>query len=133
VPVAGSAYTFSYATFGELVAWVVGWDLVLELALAAGVVAKGWSAYLAQFLGLIGVPLSSASVSLAGPFTFDWGALVIIVVLTWVIAVGVKLSSRVSQVITAIKILVVLLVVVVGIGYIKVANYSPYIPPPAAQ
>jgi APA family basic amino acid/polyamine antiporter len=132
VPVAGSAYTFSYATFGELVAWVVGWDLVLEFALAAGVVAKGWSAYLAQFLGLVGVPLSSASISLAGPFTFDWGALLIIVVLTWVIAVGVKLSSRVSQVITAIKILVVLLVVVVGIGYIKVANYSPYIPPPTA-
>jgi len=60
VPVAGSAYTFSYATFGELVAWVVGWDLVLEFALAAGVVAKGWSAYLAQFLELVGVPLKSA-------------------------------------------------------------------------
>src|SRR4030088_3469634 len=70
VPVAGSAYTFSYATFGELVAWVVGWDLVLEFALAAGVVAKGWSAYLAQFLGLIGVPLKSASFQLAGPISY---------------------------------------------------------------
>jgi basic amino acid/polyamine antiporter, APA family len=133
VPVAGSAYTFSYATFGELVAWVVGWDLVLEFALAAGVVAKGWSAYLAQFLGLIGVPLKSASFPLAGPISFDWGALLIIAALTWVIATGVKLSSRVSQVITAIKIAVVLLVLVVGIAYVKVANYTPYIPPPAAS
>jgi len=133
VPVAGSAYTFSYATFGELVAWVVGWDLVLEFALAAGVVAKGWSAYLAQFLGLIGVPLKSASFQLAGPISVDWGALLIIALLTWVIAAGVKLSSRVSQVITAIKIAVVLLVVVVGIAYIKVSNYTPYIPPPAAS
>jgi len=132
VPVAGSAYTFSYATFGELVAWVVGWDLVLEFALAAGVVAKGWSAYLAQFLGLIGVPLKSASFQLAGPISFDWGALLIIAALTWVIATGVKLSSRVSQVITAIKIAVVLLVLVVGIAYVKVANYTPYIPPPGA-
>jgi APA family basic amino acid/polyamine antiporter len=133
VPVAGSAYTFSYATFGELVAWVVGWDLVLEFALAAGVVAKGWSAYLAQFLELVGVPLKSASVPLGGGFTFDWGALLIIAALTWVIATGVKLSSRVSQVITAIKIAVVLLVLVVGVGYVKLANYTPYIPPAAVS
>ncbi|HEY2204213.1 MAG TPA: amino acid permease [Pseudonocardia sp.] len=128
VPVAGSAYTFSYATFGELAAWIIGWDLVLEFAVGAAVVAKGWSQYLAQFLGLAGVPLESASVSL-GVFEFDWGALLLVIALTAVLALGVKLSSRVSQVITAIKILVVLLVVVVGIGYVKVANYSPFIPP----
>jgi APA family basic amino acid/polyamine antiporter len=129
VPVAGSAYTFSYATFGELVAWIIGWDLVLEFGFAAAVVAKGWSLYLAQFLGLIGLPVSKASFEIAG-ITVDWGALLIVAALTAVLVFGVKLSSRVSQVITAIKVLVVLLVVVVGIGYVKAANYSPYIPPP---
>ncbi|GAA3045042.1 amino acid permease [Pseudonocardia yunnanensis] len=130
VPVAGSAYTFSYATFGETVAWIVGWDLVLEFAVAGAVVSKGWSQYLAQFLAQAGVPMSAATVSL-GPFEFDWGALLIVVALTSVLALGVKLSNRVSQVITAIKVLVVLLVVVVGVGYVKAANYSPFIPPPA--
>jgi APA family basic amino acid/polyamine antiporter len=131
VPVAGSAYTFSYATFGELVAWIIGWDLVLEFAVGAAAVAKGWSTYLAQFLGLAGVPIGSAEFSL-GPVSFDWGALLLVALITTVLALGVKLSSRVSQVITAIKLLVVLLVVVVGLGYVKAANYDPYIPPPTA-
>ncbi|WP_028923690.1 amino acid permease [Pseudonocardia acaciae] len=130
VPVAGSAYTFSYATFGELVAWTIGWDLVLEFAVAAVAVAKGWALYLAQFLTLVGVPLSSTTVHL-GPIAFDWGSVLLVAVLTWVLVIGVKLSSRVSQVITAIKVGVVLLVVVVGIGYVKVSNYSPYVPPAA--
>ena len=128
VPVAGSAYTFSYATFGELVAWIIGWDLVLEFAVGAAAVAKGWSSYLAQFLGLAGLSGATTSVSL-GPVSVDWGALLVVVVLTLVLAFGVKLSSRVSQIITAIKLLVVLLVLVVGIGYVKAANYNPYIPP----
>ncbi|WP_051342888.1 amino acid permease [Pseudonocardia spinosispora] len=130
VPVAGSAYTFSYATFGELAAWVIGWDLMLEFGFAAATVAKGWSLYLAQFLSLIGLKIDSASFSL-GAVTFDWGALLIVGALTAVLVFGVKLSSRLSQVITAIKILVVLLVLVVGFGYIKASNYSPYIPPAA--
>jgi APA family basic amino acid/polyamine antiporter len=127
VPVAGSAYTFSYATFGELVAWIIGWDLMLEFGFAGAVVAKGWSLYLAQFFELVGLPLKS-SVEL-GPITLDWGAAVIVLVLSLILAYGVKLSSRVSQVITALKVLVILLVVVLGIGYIKVSNYTPYIPP----
>jgi basic amino acid/polyamine antiporter, APA family len=131
VPVAGSAYTFSYATFGELVAWIIGWDLVLEFGFAGAVVAKGWSLYLAQFLGLLGLPVSSASFQL-GPVQFDWGALLIVAALTAILVFGIKVSSRVSQIITAIKVLVVLLVIVVGIGYIKASNYTPYIPPQAA-
>ncbi|MBO0875236.1 MAG: amino acid permease [Pseudonocardia sp.] len=128
VPVAGSAYTFSYATFGELVAWIIGWDLVLEFGVAAVAVAKGWAQYVAQFLSLVGVPLSSTTAHL-GAVGFDWGSVLLIAVLTWVLVAGVKLSSRVSQVITAIKVGVVLLVVVVGIGYVNLANYSPYVPP----
>lgn len=127
VPVAGSAYTFSYATFGEFVAWVIGWDLVLEFALAAAVVAKGWSAYLSQVLSLVG--LDVPTIVPIGPVDFDWGTVLIVLVLGTLLAVGTKLSSRFSQVITAIKVAVVLLVIIVGIGYVKAANYTPFIPP----
>ena len=123
LPVAGSAYTFSYATFGEFVAWIIGWDLILEFAVGAAVVAKGWSSYLGTVFGF-----SSATTRL-GFIDFDWGALLIIGVVTTLLAAGTKVSSRFSAVITAIKVSVVLLVVVVGAFYIKVSNFSPFIPP----
>ncbi|WP_371830956.1 amino acid permease [Rhodococcoides corynebacterioides] len=123
VPVAGSAYTFSYATFGEFIAWIIGWDLILEFALAAAVVAKGWSLYLGEVLG------TASPVASIGGIDVDWGALLIVVVLSVLLVTGVKISSRVSLIITAIKVAVVLLIVVVGAFYIKAANYSPYIPP----
>ena len=128
VPVAGSAYTYSYATFGELVAWVVGWDLVLECGVGAAVVSRAWSAYLVQFSGLVGVPLPVTVVTW-GPIGFDWAAMLIAAVLTAVLVLGVKLSSRISHIITAFKVLVVVLVVVVGAGHIKASNYTPFIPP----
>ncbi|GCE40469.1 amino acid permease [Rhodococcus sp. USK10] len=124
VPVAGSAYTFSYATFGEFVAWIIGWDLILEFALAAAVVSKGWSLYLGNVLGF-----SGSTTAHLGPIDFDWGSLIIVGGITIVLAIGTKVSSRVSAVITAIKIAVVLLVITVGVFYIKKENYAPYIPP----
>ncbi|RVW05253.1 amino acid permease [Rhodococcus xishaensis] len=126
VPVAGSAYTFSYATFGEFIAWIIGWDLILEFALAASVVAKGWSLYLGEVLG------SSSPIVSIGPIDVDWGAVLVISAITVVLATGTKLSSRVSAVITAIKVAVVLFVVVLGAFFIKSENYSPYIPPAAS-
>ncbi|MGV9797965.1 APC family permease [Mycobacterium sp. NPDC003449] len=126
VPVAGSAYTFSYATFGEFIAWVIGWDLILEFAVAAAVVAKGWSSYLGTVLGFDG-----GTVDL-GPVQLDWGALIIIVFVTLLLARGTKLSAEVSLVITVIKVAVVVLVVAVGAFYIKAANYTPFIPPSEA-
>ncbi|GJF07042.1 amino acid permease [Pseudonocardia sp. D17] len=129
VPVAGSAYTFSYATFGELIAWIIGWDLILELAVGSAVVAKSWSKYLNQVLGQIGVDLPTQLPM--GPLAFDWGALLLVAVLTTLLALGTKLSSRVSLVFTTIKVAIVLLVIVVGIGYVKAANYSPFVPPAA--
>ena len=126
VPVAGSAYTFSYATFGEFIAWILGWDLILEFALAAAVVAKGWSAYLGQTLDLFGVRVSTTHI---GGFTIDWGAILVVAGLMVLLAVGTRLSSRVSQVITAIKVAVVLFVIILGIKYISASNYSPFIPP----
>lgn len=123
LPVAGSAYTFSYATFGEFVAWIIGWDLVLEFAVGAAVVAKGWSSYLGTVFGFSGGVID------LGPFDFDWGALLIIAAVATMLAMGTKLSSNFSAAMTAIKVSVVLLVVVVGAFYIKTANYSPFIPP----
>jgi APA family basic amino acid/polyamine antiporter len=127
VPVAGSAYTFSYATFGEFIAWVIGWDLVLEFAVAAAVVAKAWSQYLNTVLELFGAGVPT-TVPLGG-VSFDWGALILIAGLTTLLALGTKLSSRVSLVITSIKVAIVLLVIVLGIAYVDVANYSPFVPP----
>jgi basic amino acid/polyamine antiporter, APA family len=123
VPVAGSAYTFSYATFGEFVAWVIGWDLILEFAVAAAVVAKGWSSYLGTVFGFGG------GVAEFGGVSFDWGALLIITFVTLLLARGTKLSAKVSLVVTVIKVAVVILVVVVGAFFINLANYSPFIPP----
>ncbi|MEU5695419.1 amino acid permease [Actinosynnema sp. NPDC020468] len=127
VPVAGSAYTFSYATFGEFAAWIIGWDLVLEFAVGAAAVAKGWSQYLQNVLEQLGLPLKTTVA--VGPVDLDWGSLLLVFGLTVLLVVGTKLSSRVSAVITAVKVAVVLLVIVLGIGYVKAENYSPYIPP----
>ena len=122
VPVAGSAYTFAYATLGEFVAWVIGWDLVLELALGAAVVSRGWSAYLQSLFDL---PTWLAG-DAARP---DWGAIAIVVALTIVGVVGTKFSGRVTAVLVAIKIAVVLVVIGVGMFFIEAANYSPFLPP----
>jgi APA family basic amino acid/polyamine antiporter len=123
LPVAGSAYTFSYATFGEFLAWTIGWNLVLELAIGGAVVAKGWSSYLdTVFI------LPSGTVAL-GSFKLDWGALLIVVLVATLLALGTKLSSHFSLVVTTIKVSVVMLVVVVGAFYVRAANYSPFIPP----
>src|SRR5215813_7538677 len=83
VPVAGSAYTFSYATFGEFIAWIIGWDLTLEFALASSVVAKGWSLYLGNVIGAEGSTVISM-----GPVNFDWGSVLLIAVLTVILATG---------------------------------------------
>ena len=123
LPVAGSAYTFSYATFGEFIAWIIGWDLILEFAVAAAVVAKGWSSYLGTVFGFGGGTMEFAGLQV------DWGALLIIAFVTAILAWGTKLSAKVSLVITVVKVSVVLLVVVVGAFYIKSSNYTPFIPP----
>src|ERR1700757_2214280 len=127
LPVAGSAYTFSYATFGEFLAWTIGWNLVLELAIGGAVVAKGWSSYLETVFGL-----TSSTIDL-GSFKLDWGALLIVALVATLLALGTKLSSHFSTVVTAIKVSVVVLVIVVGAFYIKTANYSPFIPPAEAD
>jgi amino acid transporter len=122
VPVAGSAYTFSYATLGEFVAWIIGWDLMLELALGAAVVSKGWSAYLGNLFDQFGGVLSTTFK--IGSLTVDWGSIFIVVVLTALLVAGTKLSARTNLVITSIKVAVVLLVIVVGFFYFKASAFA---------
>jgi basic amino acid/polyamine antiporter, APA family len=124
LPVAGSAYTFSYATFGEFVAWTIGWNLVLELAIGGAVVAKGWSSYLGTVFGFASTTVKFGSLKL------DWGAVLIVALVACLLAWGTKLSSQFSIVVTTLKVLVVLLVIIVGAFYVKAANYTPFIPPP---
>src|SRR3954467_1833652 len=127
VPVAGSAYTFSYATLGEFIAWIIGWDLVLELALGAATVSVGWSGYFNQLLGDLGFPLPA---SIAGDSAVvNVPAMVIALVMAGVLVLGIKLSSRITSVIVAIKVVIVLMVIAVGIFYVKAANYPPFTPP----
>ncbi|GAA2871717.1 amino acid permease [Streptosporangium fragile] len=127
VPVAGSAYTFSFATLGEFPAWVIGWDLALEMMLGAAVVAVGWSGYLTSLLSSLGIGLPAA---VAGEgATFNLPASLIVLLLTAVLVLGIKLSSRVNLVIVTIKVAVVLLVIVAGLFFLNGGNYSPFIPP----
>ncbi|TDQ47579.1 amino acid permease [Actinorugispora endophytica] len=123
VPVAGSAYTFGYATLGEFVAWVIGWDLVLEFTLAASVVAVGWSEYAGD---LIGTP---TSVPVGGGYSVDLGAMAIVVLLGLVSVMGAKLSGRVTAVVVTVKVGIVLFIIAVGAFYVDTANWTPFVPP----
>lgn len=128
VPVAGSAYTFSFATLGELVAWTIGWDLVLEFTVGAAALATSFSGYLASILQ--GTPLEiPAAVGSTETGFINLPAGVLVAALTAVLVMGIKLSSRINEVVVAIKIGVVLLVVVVGLFYIDVRNWTPFVPP----
>ncbi|KQQ18354.1 amino acid permease [Rathayibacter caricis DSM 15933] len=128
VPVSGSAYTFSYASLGELFAWIIGWDLILELFLGASVVAQGWSAYLGSLLGQLGVVLPPA-ISYGG--VVDLPAILLVLVLGGLMTFGIKESLRVNLVLVAVKLFIVLFVIIAGIQFIDSANYSPFVPPSA--
>jgi APA family basic amino acid/polyamine antiporter len=127
VPVAGSAYTFSYATLGELIAWIIGWDLALEFVLAGAVVAVGWSQYLAAMLETLGLQLPA--VIAGGEGVFNLPAVLIVLLLTVVLVLGIKISARVNEIVVTIKVLVVLFVIAAGLFFVKGINYSPFIPP----
>ncbi len=140
IPVAGSAYTYAYATMGEFVAWIIGWDLVLEYAVAAAVVAVGWSRYVVSFLKDFNIQLPPQFT--ACPFdkiilpdgtqttgTINLLAILIIVVLSLLLMIGIQESARVNAAIVVVKLIVVVTFIAVGVHYINWNNYSPFIPP----
>lgn len=128
VPVSGSAYTFSYASLGELFAWIIGWDLILEMFLGASVVAQGWSAYLGVLMEKLGMPIPSA-IGYGG--VIDLPAVLLIMALGVLITIGIQESMRVNLVLVGVKLFIVLFVIVAGIMFINPANYTPFIPPTA--
>jgi len=127
VPVAGSAYTFSYATFGELVAWTIGWDLALEFTIGASALSVSFSGYLQSLLD--GTPLEvPTSLGSAADGLIDLPAVVIALVVMLMLVRGTKFSSRVNQVVVAIKLAVVAAVIVVGLVKVSPDNWTPFIP-----
>jgi APA family basic amino acid/polyamine antiporter len=152
VPVAGSAYTYSYATMGELVAWVIGWDLVLEYAAGAATVGVGWSGHLVSLLDLFGITLPAAlstsptvwctagqvvqKVTGCTQAGLHWtGAIInlpavfIVALMSTVLVIGIRESARVNNFIVILKVAIVLLVAFVGLAYLTPANWKPFIPP----
>jgi basic amino acid/polyamine antiporter, APA family len=126
VPVSGSAYTFSYFSLGEIFAWIIGWDLLLELMLGASVVAQGWSTYAALFLEQIGLGWPE---SIGPDSSVNVLAMLLVAVLATLATIGIKESLRVNLVLVAIKLFVVLFVIVAGLFYIQGDNLTPFIPP----
>ncbi|MHA7678918.1 amino acid permease [Cupriavidus sp. PET2-C1] len=133
IPVSGSIYTYSYATLGEIVAWMIGWDLLLEYGLATSAVSVGWSGYFQSLIAGFGihlpVMLTAAPGAVPGVQTlFNLPAAAIMLLITWVVSYGVRESARLNNVMVAIKIAVVLLFIGVGVWHVKPANWHPFAP-----
>jgi basic amino acid/polyamine antiporter, APA family len=140
IPIAGSAYTYAHASFGQFVAWIIGWDLVLEYALSASTVAVGWSGYFTSFLRDIGVHLPPALTAAAGsaatgpsgemvPGVFNLPATMIVVLVAGLLLVGISESARANTVMVIIKVAVLLLFVALGASYVQRDNLTPFLPP----
>ncbi|MEJ7809103.1 MAG: amino acid permease [Gemmatimonadaceae bacterium] len=140
IPIAGSAYTYAYATLGEFVAWIIGWDLMLEYLFGAATVAVGWSGNFVQFMGDIGVSLPSAyvnapiAVDAANNFSrtgavINLPAMVLILLLTGILIIGIKESARFNNVIVFIKVAIIFLVIGFGFVFVNADNWHPFIPP----
>src|SRR3990172_11096929 len=117
LPISGSAYSYAYATLGELVAWIIGWDLILEYALAASAVAVGWSGYVRDILSGFGLSIPNAIAGAPGTVEggiFNLPACLILLVITTLLVIGIRESARTNAVIVAIKVFVVGFVIVAG-------------------
>lgn len=129
IPVAGSAYTYSFATMGEFIAWIIGWDLVLEYAVGAATVSISWSRYLGKFLEGYGIHINDAY--MLSPFEggiINIPAVLIVMLMSLLLIRGTQESSFVNGIIVLLKVSVVLVFIAVGWQYIRPENYTPYIP-----
>ncbi|GLC27973.1 amino acid permease [Roseisolibacter agri] len=143
IPVAGSAYTYAYATLGEFVAWIIGWDLILEYLFGAATVAVGWSGYFVAFMHKLGVDMpaafTQAPLSVVGTHTLvrnpggvlNVPAMVLVLLMTSLLVIGIKESARFNNVIVIEKVAIVFLVIGFGFMFVDSANWEPFVP--AAQ
>ncbi len=129
VPVAGSAYTYAYATIGEFVAWIIGWDLILEYALSVATVAVGWSGYFVSFARDVGIVVPAWLASPPPDGLFNLPAAAIVLVVAGLLVIGIKQSADTNTLLVAIKSIVLVIFVVAGASYVKRANLTPFIPP----
>ena len=140
IPIAGSAYTYGYATLGEFVAWIIGWDLMLEYLFGAATVAVGWSGNFVKFLAEFGIAIPSQwtdapiAVDAANNFSrtgaiLNVPAIVLVALMSVILVIGIKESARFNNVIVFIKIAIVFLVIGFGFMYVNTANWHPFIPP----
>ncbi len=137
IPVAGSAYTYSYATMGEFIAWIIGWDLILEYGVGAATVGIAWSEYFNKFLGIFGFGIpyewshSPFEVSLSGVHgIINLPALFIVLFLTIVLIRGTKGSANLNTIIVILKVAIVLIFIALGWNFIRPENHTPFIPEP---
>jgi len=129
VPVAGSAYTYAYATIGELVAWIIGWDLILEYALSVATVAVGWSGYFVSLARDVGIVIPPSLAAPPPDGLFNLPATVIVLVVAALLVIGIKQSADTNTLLVAIKAVVLVVFVVAGASYVKRENLTPFIPP----
>jgi APA family basic amino acid/polyamine antiporter len=140
IPVAGSAYTYTYATMGKLLAWIIGWNLVLEYMAAASTVAVGWSGYFVELMGQLGIvvpkafssaPIAMTSfedISLTGSF-LNLPAMAVIAIASTLLVIGIKASAQFNSVMVVIKLAIVVLVIGFGLPLVKSVNLTPFVPP----
>jgi APA family basic amino acid/polyamine antiporter len=157
IPVAGSAYTYAYATLGEFIAWIIGWDLMLEYLFGASTVAVGWSGYFSAFMDQIGIHMSKTFTS--APYAYadapkydpvthaltqaqgfthtgaviNLPAVILIGLMTTLLVIGIKESARFNNFIVILKMAIVLLVIGFGFMYVNQANWHPFVPPNTGQ
>jgi APA family basic amino acid/polyamine antiporter len=145
IPIAGSAYTYAYSTLGEIFAWIIGWDLILEYSLGATTVAIGWSGYVVNFLKGIGIEFPAALAE--APWAFDpqsgaWSrtgavinlpAALVIALITYVLVRGIRESATVNSIIVFLKISIILVFIAAGVFFIKPELWKPFIPPNQGQ
>jgi APA family basic amino acid/polyamine antiporter len=140
IPVAGSAYTYAYATMGELIAWIIGWDLILEYSLGAATVAVGWSGYVVSFLRDLGIHIPATLAGAPGTVSadgvtalFNLPATIIVLLVTGLLVLGIRESARTNAAIVIIKVAVVLLFVAFGVSFVRADNLTPFIPPSTGE
>jgi APA family basic amino acid/polyamine antiporter len=139
IPVAGSAYTYAYTSFGQLVAWIIGWDLILEYALSASTIAVGWSGYFVSFVGDLGIRMPPALMAAPAMFgggmgapvggVFNVPAAAIVLLVTGLLFIGIRQSANTNTALVVLKSSVLVVFVVAGVSFINRDNLTPFIPP----